>query len=325
MDILKKLSKYFIITLAIMFVCSFVVLVDKFHKIEYNVFDILETYKALKYFFILGVTAFTASVAYSIGIAALFSFNKLKVQTWKEFVRKLAAGLLLVIPLSAMVYYCDWFVYPQMKKEYVCLKLEMTDNVPRDIDDNSTYHAYFNSIKNDMPMLISKARLTYKLDSLKNAFDAATDTCSMYLSMLPDTMAAEASNKYRLGSMGVELTCASQPTTSKDSLIYIQKVLLYQYADEVWDTQAEIRELANEYSIRTRYTAGLYISYILSALVIFLFRRYNPIKKILAVLAILIVLSYMYKVLRRSGRRIHRRYRSIPRKIKQCNRQSHFK
>ena len=40
MDILKKLSKYFIITLAIMFVCSFVVLVDKFHKIEYNVFDI---------------------------------------------------------------------------------------------------------------------------------------------------------------------------------------------------------------------------------------------------------------------------------------------
>lgn len=198
-------------------------LVDKFHKIEYDVFDVLETYKALKYFFILGVTAFTASVVNSIGIAALFAFNKLKVQTWKEFVCKLGTGLLLVIPLSAMVYYCDWFVYPQMKKEYVRLKLEMTDNVPRDIDNNNTYHVYFNSIKNDMPMLLSKARLTYKLDSLKNAFDAATDTCSMYLSMLPDTMAAEASNKYRLGSMGVELTCASQPTTSKDSLIYIQK------------------------------------------------------------------------------------------------------
>lgn len=242
-------------------------------------FDVLETYKALKYFFILGASAFTASVAYSIGIAALFAFDKLKVQTWKDFSRKLAAGLLLVIPLSAMVYYCDWFVYPQMKKEYVCLKLEMTDNVPRDIDNNRTYHSYFNTIKNDMPMLLSKARLTYKLDSLKNAFDAATDTCRMYLSMLPDTMAAEASNKYRLGSMGVELTYTSQPTTSKDSLIYIQKVLLYQYADEAWDTQAEIRELANEYSIRTRYTAGLYISYILSALVIFLFRRYNPIKR----------------------------------------------
>lgn len=107
MDILKKLSKYFIITLAIMFVCSFVVLVDKFHKIEYDVFDVLETYKALKYFFILGVTAFTASVVNSIGIAALFAFNKLKVQTWKEFVCKLGTGLLLVIPLSAMVYYCD--------------------------------------------------------------------------------------------------------------------------------------------------------------------------------------------------------------------------
>ena len=287
MDILKKLSKYFIITLAIMFVCSFVVLVDKFHKIEYDVFDVLETDKALKYFFILGVTAFTVSVVNSIGIAALFAFNKLKVQTWKEFVCKLGTGLLLVIPLSAMVY----------------------------IDNNSTYHSYFNSIKNDMPMLISKARLTYKLDSLKNAFDAATDTCRMYLSMLPDTMAAEASNKYRLGSMGVELTCASQPTTSKDSLIYIQKVLLYQYADEAWDTQAEIRELANEYSIRTRYTAGLYISYILSALVIFLFRRYNPIKKILAVLAILIVLSYMYKVFGEVVEEYIEDTRSIPRKI----------
>ena len=75
MDILKKLSKYFIIALTILFVCSFVVLVDKFHKIEYDVFDVLETYKALKYFFILGVTAFTASVAYSIGIAALFAFD----------------------------------------------------------------------------------------------------------------------------------------------------------------------------------------------------------------------------------------------------------
>ena len=315
MDILKKLSKYFIITLAIMFVCSFVVLVDKFYKVENNVFGVLETYKALKYFFILGTTAFTASVAYSIGIAALFAFNKLKVQTWKEFAPKLATGLLLVIPLSAMVYYFDWFVYPQMKKEYVCLKLEMTDNVPRDIDDNSTYHVYFNTIKNDMPMLISKARLTYKLDSLKNIFDAATDTCSMYLSMLPDTMAVEASNKYQLGSMGIEFTCASQPTTSKDSLIYIQKVLLYQYADEAWDTQAEIRELANEYSIRTRYTVCLYISYILSALVIFLFRRYNPIKKILAVLAILIVLSYMYKVFGEVVEEYIEDTRSIPRKI----------
>ena len=117
MDILKKLSKYFIIALTILFVCSFVMLVDKFHKIEYDVFDVLETYKALKYFFILGASAFTASVAYSMGIAALFAFDKQKVQTWKEFVRKLGIGLLLVIPLSAMVYYCDWFVYPQMKKE----------------------------------------------------------------------------------------------------------------------------------------------------------------------------------------------------------------
>ena len=315
MDILKKLSKYFIIALTILFVCSFVVLVDKFHKIEYDVFDVLETYKALKYFFILGVTAFTASVVNSIGIAALFAFNKLKVQTWKEFVCKLGTGLLLVIPLSAMVYYCDWFVYPQMKKEYVCLKLEMTDNVPRDIDNNNTYHAYFNSIKNDMPMLLSKARLTYKLDSLKNAFDAATDTCSMYLSMLPDTMAAEASNKYRLGSMGVELTCASQPTTSKDSLIYIQKVLLYHYADEAWNTQAEIRELTNEYSIRTCHTICLYISYILCALVIFLLRRYNPIRKILAVLAVLIVLSYMYKVFGEVVKESIEDTRSIPQKV----------
>ena len=171
MDLLKKLCKYFIITLAILFVCSFVVLVDKFHKIEYDVFDVLETYKALKYFLHTGSKRF-----YGFGsiqhrnCRPLFAFDKLKVQTWKEFVRKLAAGLLLVIPLSAMVYYCDWFVYPQMKKEYVRLKLEMTDNVPRDIDNNRTYHSYFNTIKNDMPMLLSKARLTYKLDSPEKRF-----------------------------------------------------------------------------------------------------------------------------------------------------------
>ena len=67
---------------------------------------------------------------------------------------------------------------------------------------------------------------------------------------------------------------------------------------------------------RTRPNAyGLYISYILSALVIFLFRRYNPIKKILAVLAILIVLSYMYKVFGEVVEEYIEDTRSIPRKI----------
>ena len=71
MDLLKKLGKYFIITLAILLVCSFVVLVDQFYEVEDDVFDVLGTYEALKYFFILGASAFTASVAYSIGIACL--------------------------------------------------------------------------------------------------------------------------------------------------------------------------------------------------------------------------------------------------------------
>ena len=311
MDILKRLGKYFIITLAILFVCSFVVLVDKFYKVEDDVFDVLGTYEALKYFFILGATAFTASVAYSIGIAALFAFNKLKVQTWKEFARKLAAGLLLVIPLSAMVYYCDWFVYPQMKKTFATMKMKVSDNIPTEIE----YARKHNVEMSEMPMLLPKARLTYKLDSLKNAFDATTDTCSMYLSMLPDTMASEAYNNYRLGSMGVESTCASQPTASKDSLTYIQQELLYRYAEEAWRMENEILRLANEYSIRTRNTIGLYISYILCALVIFLLRRYNPIRKILAVLAVLIVLSYMYKVFGEVVKEYIENTRSIPQKV----------
>jgi len=315
MDLLKKLGKYFIITLAILLVCSFVVLVDQFYEVEDDVFDVLGTYEALKYFFILGASAFTASVAYSIGIAALFAFNKLKIQTWKEFVRKLAAGLLLVIPLSAMVYYCDWFVYPQMKKTFATMKMKISDNIPEEIEYARKHNVEMSDILKEMPMLLPKARLTYKLDSLKNAFDATTDTCSMYLSMLPDTMASEAYNSYRLGSMGVEPACASQPTASKDSLTYIQQELLYQYAEEAWRMENEILRLANEYSIRTRNTVGLYISYVLSALVIFLFRRYNPIRKILAVLAVLIVLSYMCKVFGEVVKEYIEDTRSIPQKV----------
>lgn len=293
MDLLKKLGKYFIITLAILLVCSFVVLVDQFYEVEDDVSDVLRTYEALKYFFILGATAFTASVAYSIGIAALFAFNKLKIQTWKEFVRKLAAGLLLVIPLSAMVYYCDWFVYPQMKKTFATMKMKISDNIPEEIEYARKHNVEMSDILKEMPMLLPKARLTYKLDSLKNAFDATTDTCSM----------------------GVEPACASQPTASKDSLTYIQQELLYQYAEEAWRMENEILRLANEYSIRTRNTVGLYISYVLSALVIFLFRRYNPIRKILAVLAVLIVLSYMCKVFGEVVKEYIEDTRSIPQKV----------
>lgn len=195
------------------------------------------------------------------------------------------------------------------------MKMKISDNIPEEIEYARKHNVEMSDILKEMPMLLPKARLTYKLDSLKNAFDATTDTCSMYLSMLPDTMASEAYNNYRLGSMGVESTCASQPTASKDSLTYIQQELLYRYAEEAWRMENEILRLANEYSIRTRNTIGLYISYILCALVIFLLRRYNPIRKILAVLAVLIVLSYMYKVFGEVVKEYIEDTRSIPQKV----------
>ena len=54
-------------------------------------------------------------------------------EKWTGFFRTLAIGLVLVLPLSAMTYYYDWFVRPQMMVISVIKKVEMKQSYPQSL------------------------------------------------------------------------------------------------------------------------------------------------------------------------------------------------
>ena len=143
------------------------------------------------------------------------------------------------------------------------------------------------------PMSMSKTKLAAQIDSLETSFQADIDTCGLLLSTLPDTLASQAYDSYRLKEIGVVYQYAVHPAANKDSLMFIAHSELYQHAIGAWETSNELQRHKQEYFGRTLNTGCIYIAYILLAFLGYLL-RYKPIKKILAVFAILIVAAWIY-------------------------------
>ena len=251
---LKKFCIYFIAIFTIAELCGFTGLVIK--EVDKGTFYYLATKEALDFCAQLGLAAFTSLIPYSLSVATFLVFWAMDREKWTSFFRTLAIGLVLVLPLSAMTYYYDWFVRPQMMVISVIKKVEMKQSYPQSLADK--YGVSMEQILNKKPMSMSKTKLTTQIDSLETSFQADIDTCGLLLSILPDTLASKAYDSYRLKEIGV----------------------VYQYAVH--------------YFGRTLNTGCIYIGYILFAFLGYLL-RYKPIKKILAVFAILIVAAWIYR------------------------------
>ena len=86
---------------------------------------------------------------------------------------------------------------------------------------------------------------------------------------------------------------AVHPVANEDSLRFIAHTELYQHAIGAWETSNELQRHRLEYFGRTLNIVYIYIAYILFAFLGYLL-RFKPIKKILAVFAILIVAAWIY-------------------------------
>lgn len=286
---LKKLSKYFVATFSIVLVCGFTGLVIK--EVDKGTFYDLATKEALVFCMQLGLAAFTSLIPYSLSVAAFLSFWAMNGEKWTGFFRALAIGLVLVLPLSAMTYYYDWFIRPQTTAVSAGEIIEMKQTYPQELADK--FGIDKEQVLNKMPMTMPKTKLAARMDSLKASFQTDADTCGLLLSILPDTLASEAYESYRLKEMGVAYQYAVHPAASEDSLMFIQHTELYQRAIRAWDTLAELQRHRKEYFDRTLNTACIYIMYFLFAFIGYLL-RYKSIKKILTAFAILIVAAWIY-------------------------------
>lgn len=286
---LKKLSLYFVIVLAIVLVCGFTGLVIK--EADKGTFYDLATPEALSLCLQLGLVACTALIPYSLSVAAFLSFWAMSDEKWTGFFRNTAIGLVLVLPLSAMTYYYDWFVRPETKAAYAVKAVEIKQTYPQDLVD--TFRIDPEKILYDMPMVMPKAKLIARIDSLKASFEADVDTCGLLLSMLPDTLASAAYDSYQLETMGVAYQYAAHPAVGEDSLMFIAHTELYRHAITAWETSSALQRHQEEYSGRTVNTLSIYIVYILFALLGYLL-RYKPMKKILMVVAVGIAALWVY-------------------------------
>ena len=280
---LKKNCIYFIVIFTIAVACGFAGLVIK--EVNKGTFYDLPTEEALSFCVQLGLTAFTSLIPYSLSVATFLVFWAMDREKWTGFFRTLA------IPLSAMTYYYDWFVRPQMMVISVGKIVDMNHSYPRSLADK--YGISIEQILNKKPMSMSKTKLIAQIDSLETSFQADIDTCGLLLSILPDTLASKAYDSYRLREIGVVYQDAVHPVANEDSLRLVAHTELYQHAIGAWETSNELRRHRLEYFGRTLNTGYIYIAYILFAFLGYLL-RFKPIKKILAVFAILIVAAWIY-------------------------------
>ena len=286
---LKKNCIYFIVIFTIAVACGFAGLVIK--EVNKGTFYDLPTEEALSFCVQLGLTAFTSLIPYSLSVATFLVFWAMDREKWTGFFRTLAIGLILVLPLSAMTYYYDWFVRPQMMVISVGKIVDMNHSYPQSLADK--YGISIEQILNKKPMSMSKTKLIAQIDSLETSFQADIDTCGLLLSLLPDTLASKAYDSYRLREIGVVYQDAVHPVANEDSLRFIAHTELYQHAIGAWETSNELQRHRLEYFGRTLNIVYIYIAYILFAFLGYLL-RFKPIKKILAVFAILIVAAWIY-------------------------------
>lgn len=152
---LKKFCIYFIAIFTIAVACGFAGLVIK--EVNKGTFYDLPTEEALGFCVQLGLTAFTSLIPYSLSVATFLVFWAMDREKWTGFFRTLAIGLILVLPLSAMTYYYDWFVRPQMMVISVGKIVDMNHSYPRSLADK--YGISIEQILNKKPMSMSKTKL----------------------------------------------------------------------------------------------------------------------------------------------------------------------
>ncbi|MCC8171776.1 MAG: hypothetical protein LIP00_08330 [Parabacteroides sp.] len=242
--------------------------------------------------FLLVSGILTSLVCYSLSVATFLVFRNRNQAGWRGFFRSLALGLVIVVPLSAAVYYYDWHIRAHITTASATHIIEMKKyGVPQEIGDK--YGIDIKRFLSELPGTLPGDVLRSRRDSLKSAYWTEAGKCDRLLSSLPDSLAAEAYRDYRLNELGVAYRYAADPVASPDSLEYIQNVLLYQQATGLMETSRSLWRYTFEEYTRTAAAVCLFLVYLVFAFSGYLL-RYRPLKKILGVIAVLVIAIYVF-------------------------------
>lgn len=293
----RKFGKYFAVTLPIVLVFAFLGVMQ--NRVGEFLSEALPLSKMLSFCGLLVLGVLTSLVCYSTSVATFLAFWRMNDQGWKYFFRSLYLGLIIIVPLSAGIYFYEWYIGPRIAAASAERFVEVKQyGIPEEI--GFEYGINLDQFVNDMPRTLPKSKVELRLDSLGAAFQAGVDTCGQMLSCLPDSFATQAYQSYALEELGVTYQFAAVPSVSQDSIKVIGGVLLYEQATRLMNTSTALQQYVILYYERIVNMIGLYLSYFLFALLGYLL-RYKPLAKILGVLVVLIISVFVFRELSSYG------------------------
>lgn len=238
-----------------------------------------------------------ASLCLSVAFVSFISFRHLSSEIdTNGFFKKLAIGLLFIIPLALGIYIYNLYIGPGIKVKTMEILWDMKiGNYPRYVDDSEYIPPRF---ENYGPSTSTKGVLYLRLDSLESVYGNLKTECSELLAQLPDSMATEAYDSYQLEPFEVTYQHAPEGLIVTDSLLYIlhdiQKVELYDSANELHECYATLVDYRIEHYKRMLDSLSLIIEFLIFASLGYFLRK-KTIKTILVTVGVFLLAALLLR------------------------------
>lgn len=290
----KRFWLYWVLTL--LAVLIFYILLTANQYLDTFIYHSIPFNYATKFTLISVGIALSSAIAVAAATSSFITFRRTSSKGISSFFQLLGIGLIFFLPFSIGAYLYDNNITPKLKMRSmkILYSIKTYSSYPNEIRDSSDLSHYFGKIsnfENSTPIVLSGKTLQLRLDSLEKEQSKLISECSKLLSQLPSDLAEEAYSNYKLDLSGISYQFSETPTINSDSLLYIQRVLLYDYAKRLAETTDSVNKFQIEKYKRISNATSILLFYIIFATMGYILRG-KTLTKIFGIIAIIIVATY---------------------------------
>lgn len=282
----KRFWKYFIIIFLVTAFVNFAYIMATYSPNFYP----LSVDQGL-YFALLGtLLALPSALCMATSVAIFAAFRSANFSGTTDFVKtfSLTAGCFLVLAGGIYVYNSTLRPTLNLKSAKLYWQMKTGSFYPESIEDRGASVFSNPDFENTMPSTFSYQKLHFKIDSLSDAQKGHIQESNRLLNQLPKDLADEAYESYNLELLRVEYGHSSTTELSADSIFYIQRYTLYEEAQSLANSYAELARYEIENYKRWVDPVSLFLTFFIFALAGYCSRN-KSMNKIFGILAIIIV------------------------------------
>lgn len=282
----KRFWKYFIIIFLVTAFANFAYILTTYSPDFYP----LSMDQGLHFALLGGLLALPSVLCMATSVAIFVAFRSANFSGIADFVKTFAltAGCFLLFAGGIYLYNSTLRPTLNLKSAKLYWQMKTGSFYPEPIEDGDSYGFSNPDFENRMPSTFSYQKLHFKIDSLSDAQKGHIQESNKLLNQLPKDLADEAYESYNLEQLGVEYGHATTTEFSPDSVFYIQRYTLYEEAQLLANTYADLAQYWIENYKRWVDPVSLFITFFIFALAGYCSRN-KSVNKIFGILAIIIV------------------------------------